>query len=331
MPLIASDYKDRLFNFIFGNEQNRGWTLSLYNAVNGTKYSDPASIEINTIKEVLYLGMHNDVSFLISPETSLVADTERNASEVNLYEQQSSYNPNMPLRLLQYLGSLYEKYLTARDLNKYGSELIRLPAPRLIVFYNGEREIPDEQILRLSDAFSEGAVSDVEVMVRMLNINDGRNKPIQDACKPLSEYSQLIAAIRRNYKAECLLRYGLEYAPRSVATKEEREQILVSSVEKSLTAMPADSVIKPFLDAHKAEVKDMLLTEYNEAEAMRLFFLDGERSGEKKGEKKGRDAAIYEMVQDGDITIARAAQKLNVSEKQVRANMILLGFKIPAS
>ena len=163
----------------------------------------------------------------------------------------------------------------------------------------------------------------------MLNINAGRNKKLLDACRPLSEYSQLIDVIRRNYKAECLKNYGTETAPRDKATREGKEQILMFSVEKALEDIPSDQLIKPFLDAHKAEVKDMLLTEYNEAETNRLFFLEGERKGEKRGEKKGRSSAIYEMVQDGDISVSRAAQKLDLDEKQVRANMILLGFKVP--
>ena len=91
---LAADnkqYKDRLFNFLFGSEENKAWTLSLYNAVNGSSYTNPDAIQITTIKEVMYLGMHNDVSFLI-------------AEDMALYEQQSTYNPNMPLRMLQYTG-----------------------------------------------------------------------------------------------------------------------------------------------------------------------------------------------------------------------------------
>ena len=72
---VNKEYKDRLFNFIFGNPENRKWTLSLYNAINGSDYTDENAIEINTIKEVLYLGMHNDTSFLLS-------DT------MNIYEHQ---------------------------------------------------------------------------------------------------------------------------------------------------------------------------------------------------------------------------------------------------
>lgn len=64
MAVDRSEYKDRLFNFLFGSEENKAWTLSLYNAVNGSNYTDPSMITITTIKEVMYLGMHNDVSFL---------------------------------------------------------------------------------------------------------------------------------------------------------------------------------------------------------------------------------------------------------------------------
>ena len=125
MAVDNTQYKDRLFNFLFGSEENKLWTLSLYNAVNGSSYTDPDAIQISTIKEVMYLGMHNDVSFLI-------------AEEMALYEQQSTYNPNMPLRLLQYAGNLYEKYVKENKLNKYGSELLMLPVPKLVVFYNPE-------------------------------------------------------------------------------------------------------------------------------------------------------------------------------------------------
>ena len=121
MGVVHRGYKDRLVQFIFGREENKAWTLSLYNAVNGTAYTNPNLVQINTIKEVLYLGMHNDTSFLLT-------------DDMNLYEQQSSYNPNMPLRMMQYAGNLYEKYIKENGLNKYGSELLKLPVPRLIVF-----------------------------------------------------------------------------------------------------------------------------------------------------------------------------------------------------
>ena len=65
-------YKDRLFTFLFGSEEHKEWTLSLYNAVNGSDYTDPSAIEITTIREIMYLGMRNDISIMISSSMLLV-------------------------------------------------------------------------------------------------------------------------------------------------------------------------------------------------------------------------------------------------------------------
>ena len=249
-------YKDRLFNFLFGAEENKDWTLSLYNAVNGSSYDDPSAIEITTIKEVMYLGMHNDVSFLI-------------ADNMALYEQQSSFNPNMPLRMLQYAGNLYEKYVKQNKLNKYGKTLIALPVPKFVVFYNGEDEQPDEKIFKLSDSFPKGSNPDIEVRVRMLNVNIGRNRELLEACKPLGEYSWLVEEVRRKN-----------------TTKDEDG--MESAIDRAISSMPDDFLIKPFLEAHRAEVKGMLLTEYNEVEQMEQFREDGKVEGRIEGRKEGR-------------------------------------------
>ena len=241
-----NEYKDRLFNFIFGSPENRKWTLSLYNAVNGSDYTDENAIEINTIKEVLYLGMHNDTSFLLS-------DT------MNVYEHQSTYNPNMPVRQLQYLGSLYEGYITKNKLNKFGDKLLELPIPKLVVFYNGLDEKEDELILQLSDSFNEAHKNDadVEVRVKMLNINYGHNKELLEICRPLFEYSWLINTIRQYLKT----------------------MKIENALSCSIDDVPEDFVLKTFLKTNKSEVTTMLLTEYNEEEVMGLFREDGKREG----------------------------------------------------
>jgi hypothetical protein len=272
MVAVAADnvqYKDRLFNFLFGSEENKAWTLSLYNAVNGSNYSDPSAIEITTIKEVMYLGMHNDTSFLIF-------------DEMDLYEQQSSYNPNMPLRLMQYAGNLYEKYIKQRNLNKYGNTLIKLPVPKLVVFYNGTSDQPEEKTLKLSDSFPEGSDPDIEVRVRMINVNYGKNPRLMEACKPLAEYSWLVAEVRKNN-----------------TTKDEEGAS--SAIDQAITAMPDDFLIKPFLEAHRAEVKGMLLAEYNEAETMELFKADGEREGRIKDIQKVMEKLKYTAQQAMDF------------------------------
>ena len=147
---------DRLFRFIFGSESHKEWTLSLYNAVNKSSYSNPDDITITTIEDVVYMSMKNDLSFLI-------ADT------MNFYEQQSTFNPNIPIRMLTYAGMVYNSYMEKNRLNKYSPVLKHLPAPKLICFYNGASKKEERSILKRSDSFREEDGSDLEAKVLMLN------------------------------------------------------------------------------------------------------------------------------------------------------------------
>ena len=144
---VNREYKDRLFKFIFGNPDKKEWTLSLYNAMNGSHYTNPDDISLNTIEDAVYMGMKNDVSFLIS-------DT------FNLYEHQSSFNPNMPMRFLIYAGMLYDKYTeSCEDYHKFSSRQQKAPTPKCVCFYNGTRETEDRVILKLTDSFSSNVKS----------------------------------------------------------------------------------------------------------------------------------------------------------------------------
>ena len=291
MGNVNREYKDRLFNFLFGAEENKAWTLSLYNAVSGSSYTDPDMIQITTIREVMYLSMHNDTAFLI-------------AEMLNLYEQQSTRNPNMPLRMLQYAGNLYEKYLVAHKMNKYSTKLLKLPVPKLVVFYNGTQDVEDETTLRLSDSFPPGADADIEARVRMININYGRSKHILDACRPLREYAWLVEEIRVN---------------RQLAEIDE-------AVDKAITDMPKDFIIRPYLEEHRSEVKGMLLTEYNEVETMELFREEGREEGRAEGREEGRAEgrsegfieAVITFAKEGVISISDGALRTGMSEEEFR-------------
>lgn len=252
--MINTKHKDRLFCFLFGREENKKWTLSLYNAVNRSSHTDPDSIRITTMEDVLYMGMKNDASFIITDIMSI-------------YEQQATYNPNMPVRQLMYAAKLYDKYIHENKLNIYGDTLVALPIPKLVVFYNGKDNYGD-RILELKDAFQagrekqdpetdagaeesskEGMEPDIAVRVRMFNINYGQNKELLSACKPLEEYAWLIQQIR-------------EYS---------RHMNIEEAVDKTIDELPKNFEIRPFLVGHRAEVKSMCITEYNEAETMQMF------------------------------------------------------------
>ena len=225
---INEEHKDRVFKFLFGSPANKEWTLALYNAVNGSSYDNPDDIQFNTIEDAVYLGMRNDVSFII-------------VNELNLWEHQSTYNPNMPMRFFIYAAKLYEKYIAGSEYYAYSSTLQPAPRPKCLCFYNGTANQPERKVLKLSEAF--GGEGDIEVLVTMLNVNYGKNKALMEACEPLGEYSWLVDTIRRNQKVM---------------------KDLEAAVDAALDEMPDEFVIKRFLLLNRAEVKGMFLTEYNQ-------------------------------------------------------------------
>lgn len=117
-------YKDRLFQRVFQNKED---LLELYNAINNTAYTNPEELKITTLEDAIYLSMKNDLSFVIS-------------ATLNLYEQQSTFNANMPIRGLMYFSRLYEAYIKENSLDIYGKALVKLPAPQYIIFYNGRED-----------------------------------------------------------------------------------------------------------------------------------------------------------------------------------------------
>lgn len=125
---------------LFGYPKYKKNLLELFNALNGTNYEDENELEINTIEDTIYMGMKNDVSCIIQ-------------SNMAMYEQQSTWNPNMPLRGILYSARLFSKYIKTNELNIYSDKLIKIPTPQYYVFYNGMRKIGDKVILKLSDAF----------------------------------------------------------------------------------------------------------------------------------------------------------------------------------
>ena len=312
------EYRDRLFKLIFGNPENKLWALMLYNAVNGAHYTDPDAVELYTIENVVYMSMKNDVSFLIG-------DT------LNFYEQQSTFNPNMPMRFLVYAGMIYSKYIeTNQDYLQYSSSQQKAPTPKCVCFYNGTAEKEDRITLSLSDSFA--GESDIEVKVLMLNVNFGHNQALLDACKPLKEYSWFVNQIRTNLQ-----------------TLDNLEKAIDAAFEE----MPEDFLIRPFLLSNRAEVKRMCITEYDEAKHMaqiarhmeqmekhmaqmeklaednlRIGEERGEKRGEERGEKRGEERgeirAFARLVKAGLLSVSDAAKFANMTVPEFETKMALI-------
>jgi hypothetical protein len=249
-----------LFRLIFGEEKNKRNLLVLYNAINGTEYDDVSQFQLMTIDDCIYMGMKNDIGLLID-------------FWLTLYEQQSTWNPNTPIRGMFYFSGMYEKYIAMNKLNIYGSKLIKLPTPQYIVFYNGMDERmagKDEVKLRLSDAFGDKSVaSEFEWTATVKNVNLGRNNELMEKCRPLMEYATLVDKIRR---------YNDELGD------------IEEAVNKAVDECIKEGILEDFLIGHKAEVMDVCLTEYDEVATHNAF----------KEEAEDQLMLLYEYLKDNN-------------------------------
>ncbi len=270
-------FRDRLFIAIFGKdtERSKRWRLDLYNVLNGTNYTDPDALKLNTIENVIFVTMYNDVSFLID-------------SQMTLYEQQSRPNQNMPLRGLFYFSQLYQKYLTQEDMDLQRPSIVKIPNPRFVVFYNGQPERSERYKLRLSDAFElEDKSGDFEWTAEVININPNKNESLVKSCKPMYDYVRLVGRISANKKA------GMKI-----------EQAVNEAVDWAI----AENFLEGFVREQKEEIIGMYLTEYNEERAIRNWRQDGIIEG---AQQKALETA-RKLLADGKYTAEEISALLEI-------------------
>ena len=253
MATINREHKDRLFRLIFADEKNKANTLALYNALSKSSYTNEDDLEITTIEDAIYLKMKNDLSFVI-------ADT------MNLYEQQSTHNPNMPLRGFIYYGSLYAKYMQQHRLTPHVSTLVKIPTPNYIVFYTGISKRPATEKLRLSDAFQiADNRGEFEWTATVINLKHEDNKDLLQSCKPLSDYTTLVSKIQSYQK--------------SIPINE--------AVNKAVEECIEEGILAEFLKAHRAEVLEVYLAEVDEDILRERLMEEGEQRGVQQGIQQG--------------------------------------------
>ena len=273
-------YKDRLFIRIFEHKED---LLSLYNAVNGSDYQNPDELEITTLDNAIYMRMKNDISFLID-------------GYMSLYEHQSTFNPNMPLRDCLYMLQIYQNYIDSQELDLYSSVLLKIPTPRLVVFYNGQEKMRNEEmcILRLSDSYERPEKEPaLECRVQVINVNYGKNRDMMEKCPKLYEYSYLVAKIRENQ-----------------ASGKTLEGAISTALEDCL----AQGYLTELLTTYKREVTGMLLYEYDERKHLKNIY--------KEGQYKGRQQKAYQTARNlyrRGFSIKDTAGILEEDEKMVAA------------
>lgn len=256
---VIRNQKDTVFRMLYRDKRE---LLELYNALNGTSYQNTEELEIQTLENAIYMAVKNDVSFLLG-------------AELNLYEHQASFNPNMPLRDLIYIARQLEKFLRKRSL--YSGSPVKIPVPRFVVFYNGNAAQPEQRVLRLSDAFEKPTADpELELKVLMLNINPGNNGELMAKCRTLKEYSEYVACVR------------------GYAKKEPIEE----AVDHAVTECIQKGILADFLTEQRSEVKAMSIFEYNEEEEKRKLREAERTEGKAEVRTEGTAAAILVLLED---------------------------------
>ena len=239
---------------------DRNELLKLYNAINGTSYDDPDLLQVNTLENAVYMSMQNDVSFIID-------------MRLNLYEHQSTYSPNLPVRYLLYVADVYSDY--TKDMNLYGTKAVKLPTPRFVIFYNGQAEQPDRKELKLSELISiPDADPSPELKAVMLNINKGHNRKLMETCRTLQDYAEYTFRVR-------------EYAA---------EMPLDLAVEQAITECISEGILADFLRKNRAEAKKVSIYEYDEERHMRQTREEGMEEGYANGFSQGIEQGITQTV-----------------------------------
>ena len=242
-------YKNSVFTELFGTPEK---ALELYNAISGKNYPPDTKVKIVTLSDALYMEQLNDIAFVIDGKL------------VVLVEHQSSINENMPLRMLIYMSREYELLTDRRAL--YMEHKIKIPSPEFVVLYNGEKEMADFKEMRLSDSFELAQdFPNLDLVVKVYNINKGRNAEMAARSSSLSGYEEFIAAVRENLK---------------VMNLEEAVRVAIRSCISK-------NILVEFLTEHGSEVENMLFHKWNMDEALEVRYDEGVTVGVAIGKEEG--------------------------------------------
>lgn len=267
---VYRTYKDRVFRLLC-NDKKR--LLEIYNALNNTDYTDESGLTINTLENAIFIKMKNDISFIID-------------WNMCLYEHQSTYCPNMPLRGFLYFADLYKKLLRGVDLS--AGRQIKIPTPHYIVFYNGTEKEEEEFTQKLSEAFEDDSEGCIQLTVRTINVNLGHNKELLEKCSPLYGYACFVDVVRRNLK----------------------DMAMQEAVEKAVDECIDNNILREFLREQKSEVIAMSIYEYNEEYVRKTFFEEGMETGYQEGREEGKAEGKAETLIKSVETVM---QKFQVS------------------
>ena len=259
--MANKEYKSDVFSMLL---QDKKRAMEIYNAINGTDYDDPELVEMTTLDDKSFsLTVRNDASFILD-------------ANLSLYEHQSTYCPNMPLRDLLYFASIIQKQIKAQKRDIYGGRILKIPVPHFIVFYNGKEDAPDQYDLRLSDAFEKETKNpEIELVCHVYNINSGKNTPLLSKCQTLREYMYFVDMVRKN---------------------NEISGNLEDAIEKAINQCMEENVLRDFLAQHREEVMHVMTLDYTFERRLEMQRAEAIEDGERIGKEIGKEEKLSEQI-----------------------------------
>ena len=186
-------------------------------------------------------------------------------------------------------GEIEYEYIAGKANGKplYSSSLLKIPAPKFVVFYNGTDTLEDTVELKLSSAYEHlDGEPDLELKVILLNINEGHNKELMEHCQILKEYAIYVARVRK-YAAEMKLE---------------------DAVNKAIEECIKEGVLADFLQKNRSEVKMWSILEYDqeveEKKLRKAEYEAGLETGRSEGITIGKNQGI-EIGRSEGITIGK--------------------------
>ena len=236
------------------------------------------------------MTFYNDVSYLVDNKIIVLA------------EHQSTINPNMPLRCLEYISRLYETLFESKE--KYSRKLLNIPTPEFYVFYNGEESYPSDKALKLSESFIEKTTEiNLELTVKVININRQNRHPVLENCKTMQEYSIFVETVRK--------------------WKEIDSQ---NGFEKAVEECIENNILREYLKRKTKEVVNMLLAEYDyetdiavqRAEEREIAFAEGIEQGFSEGSYQTKLETARILKQLGD-SVKKIMQATGLTQEEVES------------
>ena len=214
-----------------------------------------------------------------------------------LIEHQSTINKNMPFRFLEYIARIYEK-ITTKD-EKFGRKLVKLPVPEFYVFYNGKDDYPTESVMKLSDAFMQlGDNSELknqlEISVKVININVDKENPILKHCEALKEYSEFIEQVRSNIES---------------AVPEPLTTAIKQAIKKGF--------LSDYLNRKSTEVQNMLLAEYDYDTDIAIQRKEAFEDGISIGRNEGISIGLSQGAHQKAVETAKNLLSIGLSQDQI--------------